>query len=177
MASREHRNGPFRFTEITRSESGLSISWLGKVLYAGIVDQDIEAAELLNRGGAHLLHLVLFRNIGLHNDFAPAPIRTGRPGHDASGIGLLGSASIVDGDVGALAREPHSDCLTDTGGGSGNQNVLAFKTLHAFAPVIPFHVLHPQEASPNMPARRRNFFTGSMGRTVVCTSQGVSFSR
>ena len=79
--------------------------------------------------------------------FAAAPIRTGRVGHDASGIGLFRSTAVVDGYIGPLAREPHRNRLTDTGGRSGNQNVFAFETLHAFAPVIPFHVLHPQGAS------------------------------
>ena len=68
MASREHRNGPRRFTEMTRSKSAAFDFVAGaRLLNARVVHQYVEPAELLDGRGEHLLYLVFIRDIRLHD--------------------------------------------------------------------------------------------------------------
>ena len=66
MASREQRNWPVRFTSRTNCQSASVIWSMRRVLLeAGVVDEDVDRAELLDHLLEHRLHFVLLGDVGL----------------------------------------------------------------------------------------------------------------
>ena len=73
IASRAQRNAPRRLTARTLSKSALASS-LGRSrdLDAGVVDEDVEAAEALGRLADHAHDVVLAGHVALDEDVADA---------------------------------------------------------------------------------------------------------
>ncbi len=88
-----------------------------RLLDSGVVHQDIQRAERLERPGKHGLHLVFLGNIRLNGQMFPSGVGLLRL--RARLLGLFGAAAIIDGDVGALFGEPDRDGLPDARRRSG----------------------------------------------------------
>jgi hypothetical protein len=104
-------------------------------LDAGVVDQDVEAAELVERVLEHAHDVVFLGDIALDEDVADAVLAHARD----TGVnlllgvlGLLGLTQIVDGDVCAVLGEADGDRLADTRCPAGDEDVLALESSHAF---------------------------------------------
>ncbi len=88
---------------------------------AGVVDQDVDAAERLVRGPNHALDLGLVRDIGGDDrDASPAGRRD--RGGDAVEVRL---APRRDGDAGAPSRKLDGGGLPDSPGGAGDKDAGA----------------------------------------------------
>jgi hypothetical protein len=86
-------------------------------LDAGVVDEDVDAAEILGGVGHHAHDILLAGDVALDEDFAHAlltnPAQAGV--HLLLGFGrLVGGGQVVDGDVRAVLGEADRDRLSDS---------------------------------------------------------------
>src|SRR3546814_5324823 len=86
------------------------------MLFAGVVDEDAEAAEFFDRLRDDLLARLRLADVGLDRDRAPPFGLDDRGGFD--GIGAV--LEIDDRDVGALAREKRRDRAADAAVAAGD---------------------------------------------------------
>jgi hypothetical protein len=90
------------------------------VLDAGVVDEDVDAAELGLRVGHHRLDLGRLAHVG--------PVVAGlhaERGH--LGARRLEFAEAVEHHVGALARQAQRDAVADAAGGAGDEGGFSFE--------------------------------------------------
>jgi hypothetical protein len=96
----------------------------------GIVDQDVDSAELGQRPRRHFLDLVLAGDVGNHGDRLDAEALGFV--HDGVGLGLVGAG--IDNDVCALPSQPQHGRAADVAARSGYQRNLALKLSHEISP-------------------------------------------
>src|SRR5690606_35195637 len=90
---------------------------------AGVVDQDVQAAQVahgLFDGGAHLLVVGGVGRIGVGAPARPAQFR-----HQL--LGALGRADVGNGDIGAAGGQVARDGRADTPAAAGNKSDLALQ--------------------------------------------------
>ncbi len=104
--------------------------YLGKcrlLFHAGIVDQDVDGAELVVALIHQRAYLVEVSDIGLHNDALGAglfdPVQRF--------LGTCRSADVVDNDLGTFFGELTRDSLSDSRAGPCNDRDLAIQQSHA----------------------------------------------
>ena len=86
-----------------------------RLLYTGVVDQDIQAAKLFDHFRHHGFHVIFFSDIGLQHKLLACTL-TARLLCPLSGhLGLRCVAIVINCDVGALLRESDGNSLTDSG--------------------------------------------------------------
>jgi hypothetical protein len=95
------------------------------LLQAGVVDQDVDGAELLDHGAEHGAHLRLIRNVGAQGE-----------GAHPLGADLLGEAQrlvfvgdVVDDDIRPRLPERERDRPADAGASAGHERPLAEQQL------------------------------------------------
>ena len=93
-------------------------------LDAGVVDQDVEAAEGLVRVAHEALGLARYADVRAQCDRLPAQLLD--PGGD--GARAVAAAVVVHRHVGALAREAQRDGLADAAGAAGDERSLALES-------------------------------------------------
>ena len=99
-------------------------------LDAGVVDEDVAAAELIPGGVDEGLAAGGFGDVGLHGDGLSASLG----GDLFLGIfGAFGVAVVVDDEGCAFAGEADGDGLADAGGGSCDDGDFACKTTFGHA--------------------------------------------
>jgi hypothetical protein len=91
------------------------------VLLAGVVDEDVEPAELVHRLGDDRVAMGFLAKVAGYRDRAAALGLDDAPG--LGGVVML--AQIGNGDVGALAREQGGDRAADAAVGAGDDRDLA----------------------------------------------------
>jgi hypothetical protein len=94
-----------------------------RLLDAGVVDEQIEAAERLARLREGALHVGLDADVHRDGHRAPARRLDGR-GHRARVVDL---AAVVDRHGGAVGGERERRALADAGGGAGDQRAAALE--------------------------------------------------
>src|SRR3546814_1165993 len=104
------------------------------MLFAGVVDEDAEAAEFFDRLRDDLLARLRLADVGLDRDRAPPFGLDDRGGFD--GIGAV--LEIDDRDVGALAREKRRDRAADAAVAAGDDRHLAVEAARARIARLPF---------------------------------------
>ena len=88
----------------------------GALLDAGVVDEDVAAAELLPRLVNEVLGVSKNRDVGPdHDGFAARDLDLA-----ASAFGGVDVVAVVDDAVGTLLGEAFGDCLADAGAGAGD---------------------------------------------------------
>src|SRR5262249_47636882 len=90
---------------------------------SGVVDQDVEAREMLEEGLEHA------GDGGRVGDVREDDYGLPAQGSDVrrSGFGARGVGVVVDGDIAALTRQLEGDSFADTLGGAGDQRGFARK--------------------------------------------------
>ena len=88
---------------------------------AGIVDQNVDPAELLHMGIDDPAHVGLVGDVALEYGGGAARVPH-RPGHVLGGVG---AAMAVDPDAGAVTAKAPGDRGADAGAGAGDQHRLA----------------------------------------------------
>ena len=99
---------------------------LGHVLDAGVVDQDVDAAEALGAKGHHGLDLVGAAHVGavvVHRN------SVGLAGGGHLGLGALRIAKTVQKDVGPLGCQRLCNPEADAAGGTCDQSCFALEHL------------------------------------------------
>ena len=92
----------------------------------GVVDQDVDAAELGQRPGRHRLDLILAGDVG--NDGECLDPKGLGFAHDGIRLGLIGAG--VDDDVRAFAGQLQHRRAADIAAGAGYQRDLPLKLSH-----------------------------------------------
>ena len=149
----EHREdvGPERALQLFRADVLQAIL---RVLLAGIVDQEVEPAERLDRSGHGFAAENLLTDIARDREAAPALLLDQRLGR----LGVRVLVEIDDGDVRPLLGEPDRDRATDAAVTAGDQGGLTLEL--AGAPVVPhlraglWHHLRAQTRLPVLLLRR-----------------------
>ncbi len=103
---------------------------------AGVVDQDVDAAEGIDGGGHRGAHLLLFADVALERQRAPAcgldRRRGAVDGARQFGIGHVRLGG--NGDVGTVAGGAQGDGQADPARGTGDEQSLAGKRGHGHPP-------------------------------------------
>ena len=94
------------------------------MLQAGIVDEDVDAAEFGFHPREHLAHLALVRDVGA---IGVGPVVAAAPDLFDDRLCLVFVADIVDDDVGAGMAEADRDAAADAGRGAGHQRLLSLE--------------------------------------------------
>ena len=99
---------------------------------AGVVDQDVNAAEVLGRAGHGGLHGVFVADVDLQGQGAAArSFDLGRRGVDGAGQAWVGRRGFGgDDDVGAVARGAQRDGQADAAAGAADEEGLALQGGH-----------------------------------------------
>src|SRR5205823_3574826 len=111
---------------------------------ADVVDEHVEPAEAREDLLRHPPDLVPPRQLGLDGERLPPEVADLR-GH---GLRALGRAVVVDGDVGALPREPERDRAAEAAAGAGDERVAPVKA----------HAASSRAAAATRPAPRGRRF-------------------
>ena len=129
-----HITGPRTLTFITRSQRLSGVSWKSAgELIAGVVHEDVAAAELLERAQGHLADLLLARDV--QRDGERASALELRPRRAVSSIvpgsfdGAVSERAGGDDDVRAGLREVDRDLLADAAAGAGHDGDLVLQGL------------------------------------------------
>ena len=139
------------------------------VLDAGVVDQDVDRAEVALGLGDHVGDLVVAQHVGGIEGDARAQRLDLR---DRLLVVLLG-AEAVDDDIGAVLGERHGDAVADARGRAGDDGGLAFESSlqSSFCDLLRYGVATHPAAKPqrclHAPRRSR---TREMGSLVARTS-------
>ena len=96
---------------------------VGLVLLGGVVDQDVEAAELLHGCLDRIAAELLVSDVA--GDLERAATLLLDRGHGL--VGVLVLLEIDDGDLGAFPRHRHRDRAADAGIAAGDQRHLVFE--------------------------------------------------
>jgi len=104
---------------------GREVFYVGHVLDAGIVDEDVHAAEFGIGVGEHRLDLGRLAHVGAVVADADGVLA----GRGDLGLGPVHVAEAVHDDVGTLRRERAGDAQADAAGGAGHQG--GFSLQHA----------------------------------------------
>src|SRR5215208_714127 len=113
---------------------GVELLGRSRELDAGVVDENVEAAEALGRLADHAHGVVLAGHVALDEDVADAVLLNLAHAGMHLLLGpcrLVGRGQVVDGDVGAMRGEAHGDRLPDPGRATGYQQILALQAGHA----------------------------------------------
>jgi len=100
-------------------------SGAGGRAHAGIVDDDVDAAEGLGRGGKQGVHARAIGDVGPHGDAVGAELS--RQG------GSLGFIQVSDGHLGALGDKAADDALAEPGRPACDDGAFIGQT-HAVSP-------------------------------------------
>ncbi|MOA17024.1 hypothetical protein D3C78_1372640 [compost metagenome] len=103
----------------------------GGVLDAGVIDQDVDAAQLAHRVLDQPAHRVALGQVRAVVDHLHAML-VGQAGTHFFDLG--GIAETIQDDVGALLREGRGDTQADAAGGTGDKGDFSFE--HEHSPVI-----------------------------------------
>ena len=103
------------------------------MLFAGIVDEDVELAELAHRFFDRALAEVLVADVAGNRDRPAAFLLDDGLGEG----GIIMLAQIDDGDVGAFAREQGGDRAADAAVGAGDQRDLVLEAVRTLVTRFP----------------------------------------
>ena len=131
IASRAHRNEPAQVDRehLVEVRAGELVG-RSRDLDAGVVDEDVEAAEALGRLADHAHGVVLAGHVALDEHVADAVLLNLAHAGMHLLLGpcrLVGRGQVVDRDVGAVLGEAHGDRLADPGRATGDQQFLPFR--------------------------------------------------
>ena len=101
-------------------------------LYAGIGDEDVEPAEMLDRGAEHRDDLIFVRDIGLERE----RVGTGLPNLRNNGIGGLGMSDVIDADIRAGRTQRQGDAAADAGIRTRDERLLPLQQTPRDARII-----------------------------------------
>jgi hypothetical protein len=96
------------------------------LLQAGVVDQDVDRAELPTHAIEHLPHVVFVGNVAAVGVAIAAAAAPDLLDHR---LGIGGPADVVDHHVGAGVPEAYRDPLADPGTGAGDERSLSLQLL------------------------------------------------
>jgi hypothetical protein len=106
-------------------------------LDAGVVDEDVQPAQALDRLADHAHDVLLDGDVAADEHVAHAlAVHLVHAGLDALGgvLRLARLAQVVDGDVRAVLREAHGDGLPDARAAAGDEHVGALHAGHGLGP-------------------------------------------
>ncbi|MNX60029.1 hypothetical protein D3C86_909210 [compost metagenome] len=136
------------------------------VLDAGVIDKDVDAAQLAHRVVHQATHRIAFRQVGAVVDHLHAVFlgQTGALLFDRGGV-----AKTIQDDISALLGEGGGDPQADTAGGTGDKGNFSFEHVHS--PVVWHRDEKRNEDKCSRPRRRQSCHdptAGGVKQTGVC---------